>query len=348
MSMLTRCPACQTCYRVVPDQLRVSQGWVRCGQCKEIFDAAINELVVHAEPEDPALSEPAHQPPTAADHEVTTSSTAEPGAYRPSAGVLGAVLVDAAQPESEQATPQHARPAVLDETEPALGVLTDEPKRGMGPALQAQPSVDQRSQVDVSLDVPGVQSNHTDRSDPDWPLQIVPQEVSFLKPQAAQTVSARRGFPWGWFLLALGLCGALVGQWAYRERDQLALQFPKAQPLLVAACQVLQCQLEPVRKLDALVLEDSGLTAAGQGRYRLSLVIKNKSLQAVATPHVELTLTDSLDQILVRRVLSPLDMGLSEISLTAGQSWPVQTGLELTGQPPISGVSGYRLLAFYP
>ncbi len=42
MSQTTRCPACQTLFKVVPDQLRVSEGWVRCGQCSEIFDAALH------------------------------------------------------------------------------------------------------------------------------------------------------------------------------------------------------------------------------------------------------------------------------------------------------------------
>ena len=40
MSQITCCPFCATKFKVVPDQLRISEGWVRCGQCKEIFDAA--------------------------------------------------------------------------------------------------------------------------------------------------------------------------------------------------------------------------------------------------------------------------------------------------------------------
>lgn len=40
MSQITRCPACGTTFKVVADQLRISDGWVRCGQCKEVFDAA--------------------------------------------------------------------------------------------------------------------------------------------------------------------------------------------------------------------------------------------------------------------------------------------------------------------
>lgn len=31
-------------FRVVPDQLRISDGWVRCGQCEEIFDASLHLL----------------------------------------------------------------------------------------------------------------------------------------------------------------------------------------------------------------------------------------------------------------------------------------------------------------
>ncbi len=38
----TRCPSCKTVFRVVPDQLRVSEGWVRCGRCTHVFNAAEN------------------------------------------------------------------------------------------------------------------------------------------------------------------------------------------------------------------------------------------------------------------------------------------------------------------
>lgn len=42
MNLITRCPACRTMFKVVPDQLRISEGWVRCGQCDEVFDANSN------------------------------------------------------------------------------------------------------------------------------------------------------------------------------------------------------------------------------------------------------------------------------------------------------------------
>lgn len=39
MSQTTCCPSCGTKFKVVADQLRISDGWVRCGHCKEVFDA---------------------------------------------------------------------------------------------------------------------------------------------------------------------------------------------------------------------------------------------------------------------------------------------------------------------
>ena len=39
MSLATRCPSCGTIFRVVQDQLKVCEGWVRCGRCDEVFSA---------------------------------------------------------------------------------------------------------------------------------------------------------------------------------------------------------------------------------------------------------------------------------------------------------------------
>jgi predicted Zn finger-like uncharacterized protein len=39
VSLATRCTACGTIFRVVQDQLKVSEGWVRCGRCQQVFNA---------------------------------------------------------------------------------------------------------------------------------------------------------------------------------------------------------------------------------------------------------------------------------------------------------------------
>ena len=39
MSMYTRCPHCDTYFRVSREQLQASSGQVRCGRCERVFDA---------------------------------------------------------------------------------------------------------------------------------------------------------------------------------------------------------------------------------------------------------------------------------------------------------------------
>ena len=63
MSLITRCPACETMFKVVPDQLRISEGWVRCGQCGEVFDASRHLL---PDPNDEAAAATEASPPPAA------------------------------------------------------------------------------------------------------------------------------------------------------------------------------------------------------------------------------------------------------------------------------------------
>ena len=54
MSLATRCPHCSTVFKVVQDQLKVSEGWVRCGRCNEVFHAlpALFDLDLERPPAD--------------------------------------------------------------------------------------------------------------------------------------------------------------------------------------------------------------------------------------------------------------------------------------------------------
>ncbi|MDO9237223.1 MAG: DUF3426 domain-containing protein [Aquabacterium sp.] len=52
MSLATRCTHCGTIFKVVQDQLKISDGWVRCGRCDEVFNAlpALFDLETEAPP----------------------------------------------------------------------------------------------------------------------------------------------------------------------------------------------------------------------------------------------------------------------------------------------------------
>jgi predicted Zn finger-like uncharacterized protein len=58
MSLATTCPNCSTCFRVVQDQLRVSEGWVRCGHCQQVFNALESLFDLDA-PQEPVGLSPA-------------------------------------------------------------------------------------------------------------------------------------------------------------------------------------------------------------------------------------------------------------------------------------------------
>lgn len=67
MSMATRCVTCGTIFRVVQDQLKVSDGWVRCGRCDEVFNAL--EGLFDLERESPPPWQPGQVRPPARGHD---------------------------------------------------------------------------------------------------------------------------------------------------------------------------------------------------------------------------------------------------------------------------------------
>jgi predicted Zn finger-like uncharacterized protein len=61
MTLATSCPACGTVFKIVEDQLKVSEGWVRCGHCQDVFNA-LEGLFDLAGRERPPLGGPAPSP----------------------------------------------------------------------------------------------------------------------------------------------------------------------------------------------------------------------------------------------------------------------------------------------
>jgi len=95
MSLVTRCPACRTAYRVTPAQLVARAGRVRCGRCRAVFDAV-------AALEGPRGEAPA--PSAAGEPSPQLNLFGEPSAAPATALAPPAAAVPAAaQPSSEPA-----------------------------------------------------------------------------------------------------------------------------------------------------------------------------------------------------------------------------------------------------
>jgi predicted Zn finger-like uncharacterized protein len=74
MALATRCPHCQTTFRVAQDQLKLRAGLVRCGACKEIFNGVEHLLPANGPPQTAGAQVPAAvAPPAALDQALTKS-----------------------------------------------------------------------------------------------------------------------------------------------------------------------------------------------------------------------------------------------------------------------------------
>lgn len=343
MSLITSCPACGTMFRVVPDQLKISEGWVRCGHCSEVFDATAH------------LSDESVLGPLA-DAQSTRSAPLEP---TPDAQPIALPLPPPpATPPPAAPIPTPTPAAAARKPWAADSRISAEPSDFYGeegedaslePSPLDAPFVFRRSEVSLSQLDP----------EPGRESQVLPEElaraqeeedladVSFVR-QARRRLFWRRPLVRVFLaLLVLVLAGLLVLQAAYHDRDRLALAQPALRPALARMCEVLGCTLGAPRQIESIVIESSGFNRLRNDTYRLSFTLRNTAPVPVAAPTLELTITDAQDQAVARRVLTLAELGAANAAIPPAGEWSRSAGivLDIAGGPR---VAGYRLLAFYP
>jgi hypothetical protein len=106
----------------------------------------------------------------------------------------------------------------------------------------------------------------------------------------------------------------------------------------------------PLRDSAALSIEASDLQAdpAHRGLLQLSATIRNRAMYAIAYPHLELTLTDASDQVVVRRAFAPGDYIGGTASASAGIPANGEKLVRLFIDASATAQAGYRVYLFYP
>jgi len=263
-------------FKVVADQLRISEGWVRCGQCDVVFDAN------------------AHLQPYAAIANSATKGNEEP------------------ELDEVESVNTLVRESASDAT---VGGDAHEP------ALEVVPTQD---------------------------LQENDATHSFLrKTSKGSGVQSR---------LARGLLGLLLPllllllllQVVVQERDRLAASEPGAKPYLLALCKVLECDVEPLRHIESVVIDSSSFVNVRADVYRLNFTLKNSGMVDVAAPALELSLTDLQDQTLIRRVIVPSEFSALQSVIPAGAELNANLPISVKLLDRLEKYSGYRLRIFYP
>ncbi len=143
---------------------------------------------------------------------------------------------------------------------------------------------------------------------------------------------------------------ALIGQAVFHFRDALAAHVPALKPMLVQACALIGCTIGPLHESSGLSIDASDLQAdpAHRGLLMLTATLRNRSGLPLAFPHLELTLTDAQDQVVVRRVLLPPEYVGGGADLAAGIPPNAETPVKLFIDASATSQAGYRLYAFYP
>jgi len=345
MSLITSCPACGTMFRVVPDQLKISEGWVRCGHCGEVFDASVNlsDESVLVEPElaqratrPPDLpTRPAELPTRPAEMPTTPAGLPEPPAAAPARPAPPPPARAAA------ASTRSADPSDFFAEEDSQGLLEPSP-------LDA-PFVFRRSEIPRSeldsdfVPTPGRESELPPEEFEETSLE----EVSFVRQARRQAYWRRPSVRIALAVAGVVLAALLALQAAYQDRDRLALEQPGLRPVLERLCGLLNCTLGAPRQIEAIVIESSGFNRLRNDTYRLAFTLRNTAPVPVAAPAMELTITDSQDQTIARRVITPQELGADGGTVPAAGEWQRVVGVVLdTGGA--ARIAGYRLLAFYP
>ena len=242
------------------------------------------------------------------------------------------VVTDAAQPDEHVTPPIEAD--TPDHTDSAIATADD----AVAPDFAPEQATEERHDpIDVAVEnlPPAVSQTAI----------VEPLELEFGPRRTARPgISKWISIP-GLIVLVM----VLAGQIAYRLRSDLVLLFPSIRASAVQLCDWAGCDLPSPQRAELMSIEASDLQAdsTNPAVMVLSATLRNRAPFAQAQPALELTLTDSQDQPVARRVIDASDYtipGAVNGVFPASSELPVKIYFEASSVK----ATGYRLYLFYP
>lgn len=361
MALTTRCPQCGTSFKVVPDQLRVRNGLVRCGACSTVFDGRACLVPEQGTPAPVARPISAPSVPPWDDEPETPAAVAPPRAPAPSPAVLRGR--DDIRRRVEPEARHQADDVDDDDFEDDAALQAPSPRWAAAAEPQnGRHSVDYRHMDERDRD--NVEYGSDDDEPRGEPVlgdtrtrYSSATDVGRAPPEFLdQDRQERRGLMRKlWSIACLIGLVALGLQLLYVYRTDIANSAPVLRPVLEAACKPLGCAVGYARRLERINISSSslqppsGAAAIDDGRSRLvlNLELRNRYDKPQHWPALVLDLTDLSDTVVVRRVLMP------ENYLTPEQlrgpfapdgQLKISVPIEVTGVQ----VNGYQIDKFFP
>ena len=344
VALATRCPDCGTIFRISTIQAAAKSGMVRCGACRHVFNSL--DALVRVEDLEP-------EPDTQNETSAIMRDAGEVGDAPIAAVGLPAATSDERSLASQNAQIEAHR-AVFEDWPPTPDHGPQE-RVVDSPADTAHQGADDGAHDGPHDDSP-IRIG-TRRLDLDWP-QVEPAadpaaEPTFMRSAERPARSAAERAVIG--ILSSIAVFVLIAQAAYVWRDELAARWPVVKPALAAACVPLRCVVALPARLDAIKIVSSSLqnTPGNRDVYVATLLLRNYADVDVRLPAIEMTLTDTQERPLVRRVFRPGDYvtresaarrGGEDYGVAADSELPVRIVFEAAGLR----VAGFYFDRFYP
>lgn len=336
--MRTRCPDCGTIFRVTSEQLRLKAGKVRCGQCSRVFNAFDEFLPEGLAPAEPEPAEAAEASAKAAESPEPSPTEDDPEFASP-------------QPEAIQPPVEPFEPAPLETPPEAIfpeahdGTVAQEPEIAATDALPEaaiENPLETPEESTLAAREAGLVAAREFSDTPGY-NRWAAGTLAAAGPGGFAGESPRHAV-WPFVLVASLLFLALSGQLLYYFRSDVVLRLPEAAKLFELAA----IDIPLPRNVDLVAIDTSDLQSDnGRGLFVLNATLHNRANYAQAWPALELTLTDTSDTVVSRRVMSATDYlppAISPEAFPANGEVAVRLWIEARN----IGAAGYRLYIFYP
>jgi predicted Zn finger-like uncharacterized protein len=321
MALATTCPQCKTSFKVVPDQLKLRRGLVRCGMCQHVFsgiDYISQVLPVANKPAAPKVETPATE------EDLNTAFFIPDTVLAPTTQMMTEAFENRINRES------------VELAKPPSSIKLREDDKLLRKGAPKSALFDQAEEQELSA------VNFFSGEEPRKGMKGFTNRSDVLMAIAG-----------------IALVGLLLVQLLIGARHSLAAHFPVLSPTIDAVSSVVGLKVENPRSLERLTIESFELQASSSaGVYSLSAILRNGASHVVRWPAIELSLTDNAGNILLKKVLLPEEYLISmlpvvgsvdalsaeKVGLKPSGELPLKLAIEVTDLNP----SGFSAALFYP
>lgn len=216
------------------------------------------------------------------------------------------------------------------------------------------------AQVDTTAETPDISLKPDvaleDESTPSWNVRV--DEAEPEVPEFLRNVSLTDERPvpvenpvsqWLFVTLSGMLLLLLLSQFVYFSRTSLAANYPQTKPFLQAVCQPLHCDVSLPQDITQLTIDDADIQEhkERQGVLAFSSVLMNHGSVPQAYPKVELTLTNTADEAVLRKILKPADYLPASVNHTLGLAPQQEQSVKVLLGVDEKLVTGFRVAIAY-